>query len=129
MTMDIAISAHREGGHALVWLACCHNGKAWVVGASPGERPKLMRKLRGALIGEYTTSGEAFRAAWDKLMPRTPAQEQPASTTFLWTRRTLLKTRPHDSLNAQARGVLSGERDRRDPPRTDADGLCVRRVI
>jgi sRNA-binding protein len=44
--MDIAISAHRERGRDLVWLACCHNGKAWVVGASPGERAKLMRKLR-----------------------------------------------------------------------------------
>jgi hypothetical protein len=67
MAIDIAISAHREGGRSLVWLACRHNGKAWVVGASPGERAKLMRKLRGALVGEYHTSGEAFRAAWGKL--------------------------------------------------------------
>jgi hypothetical protein len=74
MTMDIAISARRESGHALVWLACCTGEKAWVVGASPNERQKLTRNLRrrGALIGEYTTSGEAFRAAWDKLIPHKP---------------------------------------------------------
>jgi hypothetical protein len=68
MTMDIAISAHRNGGRNLVWLAYCYVDKAWVVGASPGEWEKLMRKLRGALIGEFATSGGAFRAAWGKLV-------------------------------------------------------------
>jgi hypothetical protein len=69
MTMDIAISAQRADGHALVWLACCTGGKAWVVSAFPGERQKTRNlRRRGALVGEFDTSGEAFRAAWDKLM-------------------------------------------------------------
>jgi hypothetical protein len=48
-----------------------------VVSASPGERLKLTRELHRcrALVGEYPTSGEAFRAAWDKLMRPPPRQE------------------------------------------------------
>jgi hypothetical protein len=52
-----------------------------VVGAFPGERAKLTRDLRrrGALVGEYSTSGEAFRAAWDKLMRTNIAGKRPWS--------------------------------------------------
>jgi hypothetical protein len=72
--MDIAITARREPNRAIVWLACCDGRRAWVVTAFPGERQKRTRELRrrGTLVGEYTTSTDAFRAAWDKLMRPNP---------------------------------------------------------
>jgi hypothetical protein len=75
--MDIAISSRRDPDRALVWLACCDGRRAWVVTAFPSERQKCARELRkrGALVGEFTTSTDAFRAAWDRLMRPNPDKD------------------------------------------------------